>query len=188
MVLGDECNLSIAEKISEADDSIVLVQNMFENGWADTLPQKFTRLKKQIIWTHPYVEDMLIEPKGLYNYMLPILSECFIGAFPASKLWPGKRIAEFKPYISQGEQPLRISAFKHLGISKLLLNRLTHILSDAKAILDNSAKDKDMEMLFGVLPLCALSGRLDVLKNVIESESGISKSVKDEAARYIEEE
>lgn len=188
LVLGDECNLSIAERISEADDSIVSVQNMFGKGWADTLPQKFTRLKKQIIWTHPYVEDMLIEPKGLYNYMLPILSECFIGAFPASKLWPGKRIAEFKPYISQGEHPLRISAFKHLGISKLLLNRLTHILSDAKAILDNSAKDKDMEILFGVLPLCVLNGKLDVLKNVIESESGISKSVKDEAARYIEEE
>lgn len=188
LILGDECNLSIAERISEADDSIVSVQNMFGKGWADTLPQKFTRLKKQIIWTHPYVEDMLVEPKGLYNYMLPILSECFIGAFPASKLWPGKRIAEFKPYISQGEHPLRISAFKHLGISKLLLNRLTHILSDAKAILDNSAKDKDMEILFGVLPLCVLNGKLDVLKNVIESESGISKSVKDEAARYIEEE
>lgn len=45
-----------------------------------------------------------------------------------------------------------------------------------------------MEILFGVLPLCVLNGKLDVLKNVIESESGISKSVKDEAARYIEEE
>lgn len=77
LTLGDECDLSIVERISEADDSIVSVQNMFGKGWTDALPQKFTRLKKQIIWTHPYVEDMLIEPKGLYNYMLPVLSECF---------------------------------------------------------------------------------------------------------------
>lgn len=59
LTLGDECDLSIVERISEADDSIVSVQNMFGKGWTDALPQKFTRLKKQIIWTHPYVEDML---------------------------------------------------------------------------------------------------------------------------------
>ena len=85
LTLGDECDLSIVERISEADDSIVSVQNMFGKGWTDALPQKFTRLKKQIIWTHPYVEDMLIEPKGLYNYMLPVLSECFIRKFTCSR-------------------------------------------------------------------------------------------------------
>ena len=54
--------------------------------------------------------------------------------------------------------------------------------------MENPAKDKDLELLFGVLPLCVLTGRLDVLKDVIEGESGISSSVKAEVARYIEEE
>lgn len=96
------------------------------------LPQKFTRLKKQIIWTHPYVEDMLIEPKGLYNYMLPVLSECFIGSLPALETWPSKRAEKFQPYVSEEKQSLRISAFKRLGLSKLLLGQLTRVLSDAK--------------------------------------------------------
>ena len=61
-------------------------------------------------------------------------------------------------------------------------------LSQSKCILENPAKDKDLELLFGVLPLCVLTGRLDVLKDVIEGESGISSSVKAEVARYIEEE
>ena len=188
LTLGDECDLSIVERISEADDSIVSVQNMFGKGWTDALPQKFTRLKKQIIWTHPYVEDMLIEPKGLYNYMLPVLSECFIGSLPALETWPSKRAEKFQPYVSEEKQSLRISAFKRLGLSKLLLGQLTRVLSDAKCILENPAKDKDLELLFGVLPLCVLTGRLDVLKDVIEGESGISSSVKAEVARYIEEE
>ena len=188
LTLGDECDLSIVERISEADDSIVSVQNMFGKGWTDALPQKFTRLKKQIIWTHPYVEDMLIEPKGLYNYMLPVLSECFIGSLPALETWPSKRAKKFQPYVSEEKQSLRISAFKRLGLSKLLLGQLTRVLSDAKCILENPAKDKDLELLFGVLPLCVLTGRLDVLKDVIEGESGISSSVKAEVARYIEEE
>ncbi len=188
LTLGDECDLSIVERISEADDSIVSVQNMFGKGWTDALPQKFTRLKKQIIWTHPYVEDMLIEPKGLYNYMLPVLSECFIGSLPALETWPSKRAEKFQPYVSEEKQSLRISVFKRLGLSKLLLGQLTRVLSDAKCILENPAKDKDLELLFGVLPLCVLTGRLDVLKDVIEGESGISSSVKAEVARYIEEE
>ncbi|OUO34524.1 hypothetical protein B5F88_15765 [Flavonifractor sp. An306] len=167
LTLGDECDLSIVERISEADDSIVSVQNMFGKGWTDALPQKFTRLKKQIIWTHPYVEDMLIEPKGLYNYMLPVLSECFIGSLPALETWPSKRAKKFQPYVSEEKQSLRISAFKRLGLSKLLLGQLTRVLSDAKCILENPAKDKDLELLFGVLPLCVLTGRLDVLKDVI---------------------
>lgn len=54
--------------------------------------------------------------------------------------------------------------------------------------MDNPAKDKDMEVLFGMLPLCVLTGRVDILKDVIETESGISNSVQAEVARYIEEE
>lgn len=92
-----------------------------------------------------------------------------------------------KAYVSEEKQSLRISAFKRLGLSKLLLGQLTRVLSDAKCILENPAKDKDLELLFGVLPLCVLTGRLDVLKDVIEGESGISSSVKAEVARYIEE-
>lgn len=129
-----------------------------------------------------------IEPKGLYNYMLPVLSECFIGSLPALETWPSKRAEKFQPYVSEEKQSLRISAFKRLGLSKLLLGQLTRVLSDAKCILENPAKDKDLELLFGVLPLCVLTGRLDVLKDVIEGESGISSSVKAEVSRYVEEE
>ena len=188
LTLGNECDLSMAERISESADSIVSVQNMFGKGWTDALPQKFTRLKKQIIWTHPYVEDLLIEPKGLYNYMFPMLSECFIGYLPTLEMTPGARAEKFQPYISKGKRSFRTSAFKRLGLSKLLLGQLTRVLSDAKFILDDPNKEKDLELLFGVLPLCVLTGRLDILEDVIESENGISNSVKAEAARYIEKE
>lgn len=188
LTLGSECDSDVVDGIKEFSDPIVSIQNMFGKGWSDILPHTFTKLKKQVIWTHPYVEDMIIEPKGIYNYMLPILSECFVGTLTALEMWPGKRAAKFQPYVSKKRQPLRISAFKRLGLSKLLLNQLTLILSDAKEILENPAKDKDMEILFGILPLCVLTGRLDILKDVIETESGISNAVKAEAERYIEEE
>ena len=161
---------------------------MFGKGWQDELPQSFAKLKKQIIWAHPYVEDMVIEPKGLLNYMLPVLSECFVESIPVGEPWPTKRSEKFKAYTSTKQQPLKIAAFKKLKLSKLLTNRLTIALSDAKAILNQPAKDKDMEILFGLLPLCVITGRIDILKEAIETESGISSAVKAEANRYIEEE
>lgn len=186
--LGNEPANNIAEAVADYDECIVSVQNMFGKGWQDELPQSFTKLKKQVIWAHPYVEDMVIEPKGLLNYMLPVLSECFIESIPVGETWPTKRAETFNAYASTKKQPLKIAAFKKLKLSKLLANRLTIVLSDAKTILNQPAKDKDMEILFGLLPLCVITGRIDVLKEAIETESGISSAVKTEANRYIEEE
>lgn len=189
LTLGNEYDCDIVGGIQDYNERIVSIQNMFGKGWSDALPQEFCKLKKQTVWTHPYVEDMLLEPKGLYNYMLPMFSECFVGAIPALDPQPGKRTDNFKAYASRKNQPLRIaSSFRQLGFSKLRLMQLEIILSDAKAILDNAAKDRDMEILFGLLPLAILTGRNDILKKVIETEGNISNSVKAEAARYIEEE
>lgn len=186
--LGNEPANNVAEAVADYDDEIVSIQNMFGKGWQDELPQSFAKLKKQVIWTHPYAEDIIIEPKGLLNYMVPVLSECFIESLPVGEPWPSKRVEKFNAYASTKKQPLKIAAFKKLKLSKLLINRLTILLSDAKNILDQPAKDKDMEILFGLLPICVITGRLDILKDAIDTESGISSAVKAEANRYIEEE
>lgn len=188
LTLGNEFDLDIVKGINDYNESVFSVENMFGKGWSDSIPQSFMKIKKQVVWTHPYVEDMVIEPKGLYNYMIPILSECFAGAIPALEPWPGKRADNFQAYGSKKKQPLRLAAFKRLGLSKMLLNRLELILSDAKAILDNPAKEKDLEFLLGLLPICVLTGKASILKEVIETEGGISSAVKAEAERYIEEE
>lgn len=56
---------------------------------------------------------MLIEPKGLYNYMLPVLSECFIGSLPALETWPSKRAEKFQPYVSEENS---LSGYLHLSV------------------------------------------------------------------------
>ena len=123
--------------------------------------------------------------KGLYHYMLPLFSECFIRAVPSLDLWPGKRAEDFEEYTSTKRSPLRLAGFKRLGLSRLLLNRLESVLSDAKAMFDTPAEEKDMEILLGLLPLSVLTGRRNVLRETVESD--ISRAVKEEAARYFEE-
>jgi hypothetical protein len=85
-------------------------------------------------------------------------------------------------------QPLKMPSFKRLKISKLLSNLLAQVLSDAKTVLNQPSKDKDMEILFGLLPLCVVTGQMDILKETVDTENGISSAVKAEVMRYIEEE
>ena len=191
LFLENDCSSLFIDDIPDAVEEIIAVSNMFGRGWGDTLPQRISQSDKQVIWTHPYVEDLGIEPKGLYNYMLPVFSEVFISDWHPHKLHnliPGKRTDNFKPYIPPKTKPIRISAIKKLGLSKLTINRLERILSDAKTLLHNPAKDTDIEVLFGLLPFSVLTGRLDILKETIENERGISNTVKAEAARYYSEE
>lgn len=188
LTLGNEYYNGITDDIKKYDEPLVIVQNMFSRGWNDELPQAFARINKQVIWTHPYVEDMTIEPKGLYNYMLPVFSECFVSAISKFDLLPSKRVENFKKYVPSKKQPLKIKAFKQLKLSKLLMNQLTLVLSETKNILNQPTRDMDIEILFGLLPLCVVTGRLDVLKVVIDNETGISSDIKKEVDRYIEEE
>lgn len=188
LTLGDEFDYDVADSIDAYDENIVSVRNLFGKGWGDVLPQEFAKLGKQVIWTHPYVEDLTIEPKSLYNYMIPVLSECFVGSIRALDLWPGKRADSFQAFVSKKKQPVRLGAIKRLGVSKLLLAQLERVLSDTKEILDNTTKDRDVEFLFGLLPLCVLTGKIDILKDAIETEGSLSGTVRAEAARYIEEE
>ncbi len=190
LTLYHEYDSGITDAVENADDPVVAVDNMFSRGWADILPQTLGSSRKQIIWTHPYAEDLAVEPLGLYNYMLPVLSECFIGADAVSEtiFTPGRRADGFIAYSRGKRHPLRTAAFRRMGLSRFLIQRLETVLTDAKSILDSATGEKDLEFLFGILPLCVLTERPDILRDVIESESGLSGSVKDEAVRYLGEE
>jgi hypothetical protein len=68
----------------------------------------------------------------------------------------------------------------------LQFNQLTAVLSDAKAILNKPSKEKDLEVLCGLLPRCVIERRRDILKELLDTEKGLSSTVKAEVLRYIE--
>lgn len=117
-----------------------------------------------------------------------IFTKCFVGTVSALEPYAGKRSEDFIGYVPKDTHPLRIAAFKKLGISKALLRQLSRVISDAKVMVDSPERAKDMEMLFGVMPICVLTGQLDVMREVLEAESGISSAVKAEAERYLKDE
>ena len=194
LILENEFDSIIFDATSKFSEKIITIHNMFHKGWSATLLQDFARSEKQILWSHPYVEDLAIEPKELYNYALPLLSECFVVDLPQNRhpfVNPSiyaKRTGNFKAYRSGKKKPLRLAAWKRLKLSKMVLNRMERILSDVKQIVNQESYAKDIEILLGILPMAVLIGKREVLKDLLEEEQGISREVRAEVERYIEEE
>lgn len=195
LTLGNEFDSEIFEKAQKYPDNIIAIHNMFHKGWSSALLQGFAGYPpKHIIWDHPYVEDLTIEPKDLYNYALPLLSECFVADLPqnrppfANPNIYAKRAESFKAYHAGKKKPLRLAAWKRLKLNKMVLNRMERVLSDVKQIMDQEAYAKDIEILFGILPMAVLTGKREILKDLLEEEKGISREVRAEIERYIEEE
>lgn len=115
LMFGEQFDCDIADAVNNVNEHIVAAQNMFGKGWGDIIPQMLANSRKHIVWTHPYVEDLAIEPQGLYNYMLPVISECFVGTVSALEPYAGKRSEDFIGYVPKDTHPLRIAAFKKLG-------------------------------------------------------------------------
>lgn len=185
LTLSADTDMALIGEIAENTDKVIAVQNVFCKDWNTISLQSLTQIKKPVIWTHPYVEDLIIEPKGLYNYVLPIFTECFVEAPPKGGFVPGIKSDKFSPYTPAEKLQIRIKAVNQLGLSKLLLNRLQRIMSDAANML--GIDSGDMEFLFAMLPLAVLTGQTERLQEALEAEKNISDSVKKEIKRYLEE-
>lgn len=74
----DDLNLSIIDQMNSGDEQIIAIKNIFNSKWINYLPELVTNTSKYVVVLHPFVEDLLIEPKGIYNYVQPLLTELFI--------------------------------------------------------------------------------------------------------------
>ncbi len=173
-------------QLETTDDTVIVIQNMFCKDWDNALPQGLMRLKKFIIWTHPYVEDLLIEPKGLYNYALPVFTECFVETRPTKQFVPGIHSEKFQQRSLQKSFPNGSKLLQQLGLSKLTTNQLQMLLFNASDMIDRTNK-KDMEFLFALFPFAVLTGQKELLKEFLDAEKNISDMVKEEIVRYLGE-
>ncbi len=185
LTLDGRCDADIIKQLKTSDDAVIVVQNAFGKDWDDNLFQSLMRLNKFIIWIRPYTEDLLIEPKGLYNYVLPLFTEHFVETKPTNPFVPGMHSKKFCQYQLQKAPPNRSIMLQKLGISKLAASQLRMVLSNASTMIDS--RNRDLELLFAILPFAVLTGQKDFLLEILDTEKNISNTMKAEIKRYLGE-
>ena len=111
---------------------------------------------KLLIVAHPFAEDLLIEPRSLYNYVLPVLTELVVDK-PAARGFKGGYMCEgFQHYAS--EEPERKLPFKsQFMLSPLVSHRLRQVRTDMRTLLHGNNSKTDL--LFDLFPYAYVTGR-----------------------------
>lgn len=178
------CGEQDAEAISGfVESDMAAVQNPFHPDWVSCISHSNNGFT---LWLHPFTEDLQIEPRSLYHYAYPVFTECFVDQLPSvENMDAGQETVEYDEFKPDPKYRAKMGPVKKLGLSRLMLSRLEKVLADAKCI--GSISDTSMECLFGMLPMCVLSGKQEALTELLDSEKNIKSEVRAELQRYVEE-
>lgn len=153
------CQQAVAE-IGTHDENIVLIQNLLASNWMNHLPEILARKDMFYVATHPYAEDLQVEPQSLYGFMLPLFTEFFVDKKATGGYYGGYFAADFPenkvPSASSKKSSMFVQSpaghfIKQFPVSPLIKNQIKHLLVTMHAIDAGTTADDDF--LFAILPL-----------------------------------
>ena len=147
----------IEKDIVSADDEVFAVVNALRNEWITYIPE-LAAYDKHFFIIHPFTEDLLIEPKSLLSYVLPVLTEPVMESLPVGELCGAVKTGDFADYSRTQTKQLYHAQLKALGLSGYTRSLVQSVLTDFHEIF---RADNDMDYLFGLLPYAYISGKLD---------------------------
>lgn len=171
---GSYSNQVITEIGADGED-IVIINNLLASGWMNRLPEILSQKDIFYVVTHPYAEDIQVEPKSLYGFMLPLFTEFFVDKKATGKYYGGYFADDFKPYSASKGTRKELRILSKFTLSSLVRNRINSLVSTMYGIY--SATTVDDEFLFAVLPIAYASLAINELTDAIaDSQKGIAIS------------
>ena len=148
-----DCNAKydseLLDKIITGEDKIILFKNAFSNGWIYNLVEAAQSTDKLFVYSNPIVEDLIIEPKGLYNYFVPVITDLFVGTRPSNNFIGSVMSDNYEEYTKQKKQISYSSYFKRINISNYLSEIIQNVISDFHNLYNDSDVTADyMYILF----------------------------------------
>lgn len=183
-LLSCEGNYSdqVITNIGTNTETIVIINNLFASGWMNRLPELLSHKDIFYIVTHPYAEDIQVEPKSLYGFMLPLFTEFFVDTVASGKYYGGYFAEDFQNYAvpknaHQDSRDTRkdLKVLAKLKIGSLIKNRINRLVATMHDI--HPTLTEDEKFLFAVLPIAYASLSINELAEAIDDpQKGIAIS------------
>ena len=171
---GNFSNQVITEIGIDGED-IVIINNLLASGWMNRLPEILSQKDIFYVATHPYAEDVQVEPKSLYGFMLPLFTEFFVDKKATGNYYGGYFADDFKAYSASKGAQKELRALSKFTLSPFVRNRIDSLVATMHDI--HSAATADEEFLFAVLPIAYASLAMNELTEMMaDSQKGIAIS------------
>lgn len=163
------------EKMSADGEDIVIINNLLASSWVNRLPEILSQKDIFYIATHPYAEDIQVEPKSIYGFMLPLFTEFFVDEKATGKYYGGYFADDFKPYSASKSARKELKVLSKFTLSSLVRNRINSLAATMHGIYPTATADD--EFLFCVFPIAYASMTTNELTEAIaDPQKGIAIS------------
>ena len=163
------------EKIGADGESIVIINNFLASSWINRIPEILYKKDVFYVFTHPYAEDIQVEPKSLYGFMLPMFTEFLVDKKATGKYYGGYFSDDFKSYSPEKGTHKELSVLSKFALSSLVRSKISSVAATMHGIYPHATADDDF--LFCVFPIAYASMAVNELTEVIaDSQKGIAIS------------
>ena len=154
------------------EDEVIAVLNPFAPNFIAYLPELINIDDKFIFAIYPFAEDLRIEPRSLYNYFLPVLTELIIDKRPARdftiKYSSNKIKAELKKNYKPDAVPISVE------------KRIKKLVGDTKEILKTCfGRDFDCRDLVTKFPLAYVKGNGEKFLDEFRGDEKVGEKIRD---------
>ena len=153
------------EKIGADGEDIVIVNNLLASAWINRLPEMLSQKDIFYIATHPYAEDIQVEPKSLYGFMLPLFTEFLVDKKATGKYFGGYFSNDFKPYSAGKVACKELTVLSKFTLSSLVRNKINNLVATMHGIYPPATADDDF--LFFVFPIAYASIEMNELAEAV---------------------
>lgn len=159
--------------IEDSDDDIFILIDPLQANWINHLPELLSRSTKQLYSVSPFSEDLCIEPRSLYNYVMPLLTELIIDKAPGRNFVGGKMGNQYSHYKPQKAEAIHSRKIQRLTMTLLQRSRAQQMLTDAHKILGNSSAEIDYTM--ALFPFAFVTNQTDSILEIMKTDDSLPK-------------
>ena len=168
-----------------------VVDNLFSPGYSDNvMPLSKEHSELGIYLSYPFYHDIQLQPKSIFAYAMPLISEFFIvnDLLTRYPCYQGSTMYfSTKELVSSATlNDSCMADYSKLGLSQLVLNRIKYILGATTELMHYSLNNNIFEptdteytsdslmanisLLFGLAPLSLCLGRSELLNEALEND------------------
>lgn len=155
------------DQCETSDDDIVVIENPLQAQWENDVLRLISKREKFYILTQPFADDLVVEPRGLFNYCLPVLTELFVSGIPTRNYMGGKMSEAFKHYVPETISGKYGKILDELSITSLAKGNAQALITDISKLSERNEADEILQLL--LYPLAYAVGKQHILMEKIDA-------------------
>lgn len=165
--------------------SIVIIEDPFNTEWISQIPNFVANTEAFCIGIYPFIEDLQIEPRSYFNYMLPVFTDCVIDRAPAKSYMCSVKADDYVEFEISLDKKDNSKALAMMHVPALTKNRLQLIVGNMHLMLGDSNTDYDV--MFALLPYAYSTMQMQLLHEMIKNSNKKKITISNTMLKYLTE-